>query len=333
VTHERAFGEPMDAPESPAQTVWKFWLLCREHWRAIVALPLLFAVVAGAFTILRPRTFSSAATFMGSSENSDLARAAGLGSIASQFGLRMSMGDAAQSPQFYADLLRSRQIQDSVVETKFTFHDADGQLRTETLIDFYKAPGATPGIRVENAMARLDRLTGVAVGAETGVVRLSVATTSAELSRAIVARYLQLVNAFNLETRQSRATAERKFTQTRMEEALVELHTAEDRLSEFRRRNHSFGTNSELSTEEERLSRDVALRSQLYSVVAQAFEQARVDEVRDTPVITVVEAPYLPARPDPRGLLRALVLGATLGVLAALAYVVVVDSRPRYAIH
>jgi uncharacterized protein involved in exopolysaccharide biosynthesis len=56
--------------------------------------------------------------------------------------------------------------------------------------------------------------------------------------------------------------------------------------------------------------------------LAQAYEQARIEEVRDTPVITVIEAPMLPARPDPRpfgraiaaGLLCALAVAQTLAV-------------------
>ena len=51
----------------------------------------------------------------------------------------------------------------------------------------------------------------------------------------------------------------------------------------------------------------------LYTSLAQAHEQARITEVRNTPVITVVERPEVPVMADPRGRLMKLILGVILG--------------------
>jgi uncharacterized protein involved in exopolysaccharide biosynthesis len=65
----------------------------------------------------------------------------------------------------------------------------------------------------------------------------------------------------------------------------------------------------------------VDIRQAVVIALAQNYEQARIDEVRDIPVITIVEAPAVPALPDPRMLLLrgvlALVAGAVLGALLA----------------
>jgi uncharacterized protein involved in exopolysaccharide biosynthesis len=67
------------------------------------------------------------------------------------------------------------------------------------------------------------------------------------------------------------------------------------------------------------------------SSLAQNYEQARIDEVRDIPVITIVEEPEAPALPDPRMLLLrgilALVAGALLGSLLAFFLAFVRASR------
>ncbi|HEX5635067.1 MAG TPA: hypothetical protein VFX50_17610, partial [Gemmatimonadales bacterium] len=47
----------------------------------------------------------------------------------------------------------------------------------------------------------------------------------------------------------------------------------------------------------------------------QAYEQARLEEVRDTPTITVVEDALLPARPDSRKLVQKLALALAVGLL------------------
>jgi len=57
------------------------------------------------------------------------------------------------------------------------------------------------------------------------------------------------------------------------------------------------------------------MQQQVYSSLAQAFEQARIDEVRNTPVLTLVDPPNLPAEPDRRWLLAKALLAALLGAM------------------
>jgi hypothetical protein len=47
--------------------------------------------------------------------------------------------------------------------------------------------------------------------------------------------------------------------------------------------------------------------------MAESFEQSRLEEIRDTPVITVIEPPIVPVFPDRRGLARKALLGLVLG--------------------
>jgi uncharacterized protein involved in exopolysaccharide biosynthesis len=73
------------------------------------------------------------------------------------------------------------------------------------------------------------------------------------------------------------------------------------------------------------------MRQQVFTSLSQSFEQARISEVRNTPVITVVERPEEPARPDGRRLkLRAivgLILGGALGVIFAFGREMLQRSR------
>jgi len=91
------------------------------------------------------------------------------------------------------------------------------------------------------------------------------------------------------DTRQSQAAAERGFTEERMAEAQEELRAAENELQRFLQNNRQFQNSPELVFQHDRLQRRVAMRQQVYTSLVQSYEQARIDEVPNTPVITVVE--------------------------------------------
>jgi uncharacterized protein involved in exopolysaccharide biosynthesis len=143
------------------------------------------------------------------------------------------------------------------------------------------------------------------------------------LSQELNAKILELLNKFNMETRRSRATQERAFTTQRLAQVAGELREAEDRQQYFLQRNRDYRNSPDLSFQQERLARDVSMHQQVYTTLAQSLEQAKIEEVRDTPVITVVQAPSAPPRPDSRGLLRLFILsmltGTVVGILLALA--------------
>ena len=69
------------------------------------------------------------------------------------------------------------------------------------------------------------------------------------------------------------------------------------------------------------------LKQQVFGTLTQAYEDARIREVRDTPVIAVFETPSVAAVPQPRGRLKStfvgLALGGLVGVLLALSAAIV----------
>jgi uncharacterized protein involved in exopolysaccharide biosynthesis len=128
------------------------------------------------------------------------------------------------------------------------------------------------------------------------------------------------VNRFNLETRKTQAVAERQFVEAQAAEHERLLRDAEERLQLFEQQNR-VANSPELATQRDRLRRAVELRQQVYTSLVQNREEARIREVRDTPVITVLEDPRLAAFSESRKLalksLLGVVGGAMIGMLAA----------------
>ena len=122
---------------------------------------------------------------------------------------------------------------------------------------------------------------------------------------------------YNSRIRRSQAVAEREFLEARLRDARAELRIAEDSLLAFLRENRRVENSPQLTFERDRLQSRVSLRQQVYETLFQAFEQSRIEEVRDTPVITVVERPIRPAQADPLHLPVLAAVGLLLGAIVA----------------
>jgi uncharacterized protein involved in exopolysaccharide biosynthesis len=300
-------------------------LLRRRGLVVGVAIGVVATVIA--VTLLLPRSYTSTASFMPQTSRNMPSSGGGL---AAQLGLSMLTTDATQSPAFYVDLLTSRGILDSTVVTRFRLVTGS-RVADSTLIDLLRAKGETPALRRDDAIKRLNRLVRADAAPKTGVVTLSVRAKDPVLARDIANRVLEMVSNFNLRRRRTQASEERRFAEQRLVEVGQELRVAEDRLQMFLQRNRVYANSPELQFAFDRLSREVSMRQQVYTSVAQAQEQARMDEVRDTPVLTIIEQPDVPARPDSRGLLKWSVLGLILGLGlgTALAFLREMMSRAK----
>lgn len=284
----------------------------------IIGIALALATVVVVASAARPRSYRSAASFVPQSRRAQ----SGLSGLAAQFGVNLAANEPGQSPQFYVDLLGSRTLLGAAVDGEYAIRTDSGAVRT-TLVELYGREERTPPLRREEAIKALGRDVRASVSTKTGVVVLTISARNAELAQQICDRLLQLLNRFNLESRQSQAASERTFTERRLNEVRGQLRAAEDRLQAFLLRNREYRNSPTLQFEQDRLSREVNFLQQLHTTLAEAFEQAKIEEVRDTPVITVVEAPEVPVRPVPRGLvakgLLGLVGGLVLGTLLAFA--------------
>ena len=79
----------------------------------------------------------------------------------------------------------------------------------------------------------------------------------------------------------------------------------------------------------QRLQREVELQQQLVIGLAQQYEESRIREVRDTPVITVIEHPALPARADSRSAFSTMFAALIVALLGAVSWVLASEVLRR----
>lgn len=287
------------------------------------------ALIAVVGSLVWPRSYSAVASFTPQAPEGALSRLSGL---AAQFGVAVPTGNPNLSPDFYADLLTLHPLLGAVVDTPFRL-SADSAVAPTTLIDIYRITGGTAELRRERAILALEQSVEISKQAKTGVVTLKVRSRRPGLSQQIVQRMLDLVNEFNQRNRQSQAGAERRFIENRLKEARAELRDAEDATQAFLVKNREFRNAPTLQFEYDRLTREMGIRQQVVGSLSQAYETARIDEVRNTPMITVVQAPEIPVVPDRRHLLLKGLLAGILGLLLGLAIALTRETLQAGRIH
>ena len=282
----------------------------RRNWRTIAATTLAGFVLAVVVAVLRPPMFAARFSFLPQAAQ-DQARG-GLASLAGQFGIPLGViSTGSQPPQLYADLLKTREVLGGMASD--TFQISLGGTRRGSLATFLDIESSDSLIRRERTLQYLQtHVVSTSVASRTtGSINVAVRTRSPRVSLEIAEELIARLNQFNRVTRQSQAREERLFIETRLAATRASLRAAEDALQVFLQNNRQF-VSPQLKFQQDRLEREVGMQQQVVAGLAQQYEDARIREVRDTPVITLIERPVLPALPEPRRRLMLLILGTAL---------------------
>ena len=272
--------------------------------RLILCFTVGLAIISGVARLIKPRTYTASAAFMSQSRRP----MSGASALAAQLGV-LGGDQGTESPQFYVDLINRRSTLRALADSSYL---GQGGSRYPNLIAYYDVAGGSHGAAVDRAVRKLRDDLMASANVKTGVVTVAATAKDPRLAQGIVQRAIDVVSSFNLERRKSQASAERDFAQQRLAQAQMELRDAENQQEQFLQANAVI-VSPRLRLESERLSRAVEMKQALYTTLAQSYEQASMDAVRDTPVLTMIENPVVPAEPDSRGLVQALVFGALAG--------------------
>lgn len=242
----------------------------------------LTGILAG---VLKGRTYTSSATFAPELTSASLSQYA---AIAQQFGITLPSSTGDESLDYYVSLLHSRTILEGISYAEYEVPQDGDTLRGE-LPDLYGVKGKDQNkVRLKVLRLAADLLT-IEPNADAGTITVSVTSRWPELSRQILKELLEQMNNFNLHTRQSKARAQREFLQQRTAVARSELDSAEGVMQAFLERNRAYTGSPQLTFEADRLQRRVDLQRQMVTSLSEAYEEARLAEVKSTPIITVID--------------------------------------------
>jgi uncharacterized protein involved in exopolysaccharide biosynthesis len=302
---------------TPARVVPTEWYLAttgllttlRTHWRSLGAFGLIGAIVGTGTALILPSYYRSGAAFQAET-NPPAALSGSLVGLASQF-TGISLG-SQNGAQFFGDLVSTDAVLRRVARGTFPWRDSDVKLAR-----IYDIEGDEPPLRDYYTVKKLRKSLSVDVNIRTGVVHFTMEAPTPQLAQALAESTLNALNAANIDLRQARAAAERQFTAERADAARRALDDAEQELAGFYQRNRSIASSPALQLQESKLKRAVDMAQQVYVQLRIQEEQAAVQEVRNTPAISVIDPPLLPVKRSWPNRRLAVFIGFTVGLLVA----------------
>lgn len=287
--------------------------------RLILALTLIGVVLGVARALTEETEYESQATFIPQVAQTT----SGLAAAASQFGINLGSASGGWGPAMYIALLHSRALLLPIAYDTISVTEAGG--RRIPVMELLNVGGSNPEQREVAAVGGLGKMIQGVEDKRLGAVMVVVTTKWPSVSRSLAERLVRRVNEFNLQTRRSQATSELQFFDSQTEASNRALQRAESELGNFYQSNREVGSSPKLMFERDRLQREVTRLNMLYTTWLQSREDARIRQIRDVPVITIIEEPRTPfSSVSKQTTLKGIIggaAGALVGVfIAFLAY-------------
>lgn len=327
---------PADASDHLTLSRWLAETLLR--WRLIALVIVLTIVAAGLAVVLIPPVYRTKVSFVANTTTGSRLPAGALGAAGPLAGLATQLGaasgaDPSESPNFYVELIRSRELVTRLLQSRFRDPRSALPADSARLIDILSLRGSDPQRRLEKGIKKMSKAMDGSFDILTSMVFLDVSARWPDLSSAIANRTIELVSTFNSEQRVSRVRSKRIFLETRVAKARADMDGAENRLRQFNEQNRSWRAAPGLVFEEQHLQRELDRTADLYLSLQRQYENTLLDEVNDAARITVVDAGVTPRKavwPDYAILAVAAPLaGLFLGFMVAGAVAVYTDWRAR----
>jgi len=287
-----------------------------QRWRLIALLGIAGAMIAAAWSLVAAPRFRTSLKFALQAENINPSLAQ-FSALAGQLGVVRPEG--ARSLQFYADVLTGETLLRRLAQDSF----ADDSGEPRQLMDLLQVRGESSTDRLANAVARLKReAVNTSTDDRTGTVTLQVTLPDPQLASHVTSKLFDELQLFNVDAMRTSATERRRFAEREATRARMELDSAEAGMRAFLDANRGGLDNSpRLAFQRTRIQRRIDLLNDQFRRLETEREQARIDAVRDTPVLTLVEQPVPPIHRDYPRRVRMTLTGGILGGLVALALI------------
>jgi uncharacterized protein involved in exopolysaccharide biosynthesis len=217
-------------------------------------------------------------------DKSKVAGLAGLSNLAALAGI--NVGEVALE-QLYPSIINSETILKKVIYSKYIIPSSENN--PKTLIEYWEIDEETEVENYEKALKKLRDDLDVSLNKVNNIVTINIWTTDAQLSSDILDSISLNVDEFIRVKRITNASEQRRWIENRLNSVKNDLKNSEEDFKNFRLKNRRILDSPELILVQDRLSREVLMHSSLYSELRKQYELAKIEEIKNIPIINVLD--------------------------------------------
>ena len=307
---------PQYPTEEDTITIMDILVVLARHLKLIIIIPTIFCIITIIYALFfTSPVYVATAKFMSSGSRDDQSQMLGL---AARFGLSTS---TSSTPQWsYTDVIKSRTLARKILNRKF---DTKKYGIQKPLLQILTYGNEEPSIGMTT-------LIQAGIGAVQGMIKiktsgsmyeLEISATEPQLATDVAHVVMEELDKYQREYNARKTTETRVFIEERLIETKSELENTEENLKNFREANQNIINSPTLQLAQERLARDVAVLTGVFTTLKQQLETAKIEEVKESDYAVILdppETPLYPSKPKKKAMvIIAGFLGIVLGIIRA----------------
>jgi uncharacterized protein involved in exopolysaccharide biosynthesis len=242
--------------------------------------------------LLLPRYYRSTATILPELDKNKFASMGQLQGLANLAGLTTGTTDLSR---LYPAIAGSDAVLRSVILRRYRTSSTSDSV---DLIRYFKLDEGSAEKDLHEALKTLRDLMGVSNDAKTNIVSLWVEMREPQLAADVLNSVIGHVDAFMRLKRTTSASEQAKWIGERLSQVEPELKAAEEALKDFREKNRRVSDSPELLLRQERLIREITVKSTITVELKKQWELARIEEIRNVPIVNVLDAGIAPVKKE-----------------------------------
>jgi len=265
--------------------------------------------------IVTPNMYTSETTILPNIQGTDVS---GITALKGLFGV--SQMNNTSMTNLYPDILKSRRIIDRILFQEFSSDLTNGKKK---LLDILVPQELDIEVRMQISREILSTsIINIQLHPVKFITTIAITTTDPHLSASIARAFVEELDMFLREKTILKAGENRLFVEERIEETDSLLRDSEEVLKKFRENNKRIENSPQLLLEQGRLAREVKVQEEVYLTLKREYETIKIEEVKNLPVLGVLDFAIAPVKKSGPYRTRSLILTfiAAAGISLVLSF-------------